>query len=55
MHTFDSLARSLVQPAQAAQRQQRSGRSGSALSWAVSICCALMPFGVMVQAYLLTA
>ncbi len=53
MHTFDSLARAMARPAPA--RRKSSARDGSALWPAVSICCALMPLGVMIQAYLLTA
>lgn len=53
MHTLDSFARSIARPAPARLRH-KPVRSGSVLWSGVALCCALMPLGMMVQAYLVT-
>jgi hypothetical protein len=55
MLDFDTFARSMVRHAPPRRDQARSRQTASVLSWAIPLGCALLPLGVMVQAYLLTA
>lgn len=56
MHSFDSLARTLVGPPPRAARPLQPRRERQPiLPHLISVTCALLPLTVMVQAYLLTA
>ena len=49
MHTFDSLARTMVAP------RPKAARRTPVLLHLVPLTCALLPLGVMMQAWWLTA